>query len=97
MQAAAASFLRARQPQTPNASLSVGSSLSWRAGAPRCAAGATRQTCRRCKREYVTSANDTHACTYHPALFTGGEQGKYTGFVPDSPAPEHRMKARGTA
>lgn len=52
------------------------------------------KTCRRCRRPYSDAENGTSACTYHPALFTGGELGKYTGFVPASPRYEDRMKVR---
>ena len=52
------------------------------------------QTCRRCRRPFLAADNGPTACVWHPQLFTGGELGKYTGYVPESPAYEHRMKAR---
>jgi hypothetical protein len=52
------------------------------------------QTCRQCRRRFAPSANGPAACVWHPDLFTGGELGKYTGFVPASPAFDDRMKAR---
>jgi len=32
---------------------------------------------------------------HHASLFTGGEYGKYTGFVPASPRFEDRQRQRG--
>jgi hypothetical protein len=54
-----------------------------------------KRTCRRCKVQFVPADNHARACVYHTALFTGGEVGKYTGFVPVSPAYEHRSLHRG--
>ena len=58
------------------------------------AAAAAQQTCRNCRRPFLASDNGPTACVWHPQLYTGGELGKYTGFVPESPAFEHRMKVR---
>ena len=58
------------------------------------AATAAQQTCRNCRRPFLASDNGPTACVWHPQLFTGGELGKYTGYVPESPAFEHRMKVR---
>jgi hypothetical protein len=55
------------------------------------AAGGT-QTCRQCRKQFSARDNGPRACTWHPELYTGGELGKYTGFVPASPAYEDRMK-----
>jgi len=67
------------------------------AAAPSCAGAATQaQTCRRCRRPFLAAENGPTACEWHPQLFTGGELGKYTGYVPESPAYEHRMKVRAS-
>jgi len=52
-------------------------------------------TCRRCRASFTASSNGPHVCRYHPALFTGGEVGKYLGFVPRSGAVEDQLKQRG--
>lgn len=52
-------------------------------------------TCRRCRASFTASTNGPHVCRFHPALFTGGEVGKYTGFVPRSGAVADQLKERG--
>ena len=38
-------------------------------------------TCKNCKKPFLPSQNHPGACHYHPDLYTGGEAGKYIGFV----------------
>ena len=59
------------------------------------ASGTETSTCKRCKAQFTPRSNHARACVYHPQLYTGGEVGKYTGFVPISPALEHRSRERG--
>eukprot|EP00850_Spirogloea_muscicola_P005155 SM000023S07611 [mRNA] locus=s23:488244:489151:+ [translate_table: standard] len=62
---------------------------------PRAAPGhatAEARTCRRCKQVF-DAAQSASPCRYHPALYTGGERGKATGFVRASAAPEDQLSA----
>jgi hypothetical protein len=57
----------------------------------RVAANSNRERiCRRCHKTFLPQ-NGTAVCVYHTELFTGGEVGKFTGYVPP-PIPLQRRK-----
>lgn len=57
------------------------------------AAHSTHPICRVCKQAFDPRSNTEKSCRYHPAIYTGGEVGKATGFVRKSSAPEHQLKS----
>lgn len=51
------------------------------------------RTCRRCHARFDPAANTPTSCRFHPAIYTGGEIAKATGFCQAASGPEHSLKA----
>jgi len=62
-------------------------------GGRRRAAPPSLRTCRVCHAAFDPVANSPTACLHHPALYTGGELGKATGFLRQSSHPAASLKA----